>query len=644
MTLFATIVSETPDAVRVLSAVGDTFGGHGIGFCMRVANVAARFAVYRERDPESIAATFYAGALHRHRLGSARHAARRVAARDRDRGLGRSAGRRRNRRVAPERFPPATADAIRWHREAFDGTGFPDQLRWGSIPETAMTINIARAFVGALEAQGESGSPLGRARSRWEHETGSRFSISTMREFREFLATEAVPPATSRYETAWPLQNIEPTTLIVRICAEIEARQVRTAGRGDRLERIVRGIVEVLADPQIDLGRAAFAARLTALGRTGRDGSGRRHLHAVALGARSRARRKPRPLPASWRPRRRSRRTRRYRRAPKNGTTAAGLPDHQRRKGDRSGRPRRRWPSRMRAPMHLTARDAARRIAAAAGSRLDPDDRSERTSRRERRAMTELREQTRRVAGSRLLDLFVERSIESVVDPFMGLPTHLNYLKRHGIKRRRRRPRSSGSCAPARDSSSTISPSCAKTKWPPSSKERPAASIPSTCSAPGTACSSRTNSASIWASGTPISATCAATARPGLAIAGSVARALLLAAKSPASRRHARYPAQRTGVALHPRNRTAGVREQRAQHRSSGRFRRPRCKHSSAQCVYFAPPGRNSASRGRHADLDVGSVVARRSVLERRALFPRHGVRPAPGRSRDATTMRSAPC
>jgi hypothetical protein len=45
-----------------------------------------------------------------------------------------------------------------------------------------------------------------------------------------------------------------------------------------------------------------------------------------------------------------------------------------------------------------------------------------------------LRVNTRRIAGSRLLDLFLERSIESVVDPFMGLPTHLNYLKRHGIK------------------------------------------------------------------------------------------------------------------------------------------------------------------------------------------------------------------
>ena len=48
--------------------------------------------------------------------------------------------------------------------------------------------------------------------------------------------------------------------------------------------------------------------------------------------------------------------------------------------------------------------------------------------------MNELRVQTRRIAGSRLLDLLRARSIASVVDPFMGLPTHLNYLKRHGIK------------------------------------------------------------------------------------------------------------------------------------------------------------------------------------------------------------------
>jgi len=45
----------------------------------------------------------------------------------------------------------------------------------------------------------------------------------------------------------------------------------------------------------------------------------------------------------------------------------------------------------------------------------------------------ELPSRTRRVAGTRLLDLCRERGIASVVDPFMGVPQHLALLKRHGI-------------------------------------------------------------------------------------------------------------------------------------------------------------------------------------------------------------------
>jgi hypothetical protein len=48
--------------------------------------------------------------------------------------------------------------------------------------------------------------------------------------------------------------------------------------------------------------------------------------------------------------------------------------------------------------------------------------------------MSGTRERTPRISGSRLLDLFGERGITSVVDPFMGIPAHLNYLKRHGIR------------------------------------------------------------------------------------------------------------------------------------------------------------------------------------------------------------------
>jgi hypothetical protein len=47
--------------------------------------------------------------------------------------------------------------------------------------------------------------------------------------------------------------------------------------------------------------------------------------------------------------------------------------------------------------------------------------------------MIELPERTRRISPSRLHEILLEHDCKSLVDPFMGLPTHLNYLKRHGI-------------------------------------------------------------------------------------------------------------------------------------------------------------------------------------------------------------------
>jgi hypothetical protein len=47
--------------------------------------------------------------------------------------------------------------------------------------------------------------------------------------------------------------------------------------------------------------------------------------------------------------------------------------------------------------------------------------------------MIELHERTRRISPSRLEEILKRYNCTSVVDPFMGIPTHLNYLKRHGI-------------------------------------------------------------------------------------------------------------------------------------------------------------------------------------------------------------------
>jgi response regulator RpfG family c-di-GMP phosphodiesterase len=269
MTLFLT-TSHTTDAVRLLSAVGDTFGGTRIGFGMRVANVAARFAQFRGSFPDVVAAAFYGAALHR--IGAIRVVVPRdmtprfaEIARWDDPPAGAAMV------AATGVFPAATADAIRWHREAFDGTGFPDQLRWNGIPETAMMINVARAFVEARESQG-AGATAADALFMLAEQSGSIYALSTMRDFRTFLA--ANPDSyEAEYEPDWPLFDSDATALVVRICAEIDARHPRTVGRGERLERTVRAIVERLPDTPIDVERAAFAGRLTALTKTGLDGS-----------------------------------------------------------------------------------------------------------------------------------------------------------------------------------------------------------------------------------------------------------------------------------------------------------------------------------------------------------------------------------
>jgi len=287
LTLFASPSPRTVDAVRLLSAVGDNFRGRRVGFGMHVARVAARFTAHRGSDPEAIAGAFYAAALHQ--IGAVRV----IVARD---STERAAEITRWDNppagaavvTALGVFPAVTADAIRWHREAVDGTGFPDRLRWNGIPETAMVVNVSRAFVEALEAQADTGGSAADAVFTLVETSGSIFALATMRDFRAFLEAS---PATfdAPYEPEWELPESDPYRLIAGVCTEIDARQPRTTGRGDRLEDIVRAIVAQLGDRQVDPDRAAFACRLTALARISRDGSRDDIFILSRLGTESRA-------------------------------------------------------------------------------------------------------------------------------------------------------------------------------------------------------------------------------------------------------------------------------------------------------------------------------------------------------------------
>jgi HD-GYP domain-containing protein (c-di-GMP phosphodiesterase class II) len=251
----------TADAVRLLSAIGDTLGGHGLGFGMRVATVAANFAVQRGCPPEMVAASFYAGALHG--IGAVRTP------------IGIELGERETAIVAWDvpvhgarivaamsGLPPATSDYIRWHRESFDGTGYPDRLRWNGIPHAAMAINAVRAFVEALESNGDHASPA-EALFALVGDAGKTFSIQIVREFRTFFA-ECSETFEAPAELAWDTAGFDAFASVGGLCAEIDARDDRTHGRGARLAPLAAAMATAAG---IDPEHAAFAARLTALGR-----------------------------------------------------------------------------------------------------------------------------------------------------------------------------------------------------------------------------------------------------------------------------------------------------------------------------------------------------------------------------------------
>jgi HD domain len=49
-------------------------------------------------------------------------------------------------------LPRTACDDIRWQAENWDGTGYPDQLRWTGIPKSAQLLHVANAFVASSDA------------------------------------------------------------------------------------------------------------------------------------------------------------------------------------------------------------------------------------------------------------------------------------------------------------------------------------------------------------------------------------------------------------------------------------------------------------------------------------------------------------
>ena len=191
--------AQLADVLAWYGAVGDTAIGNAPDFGSRKASLAVALAsTERELPPEDYNATYFAGLLHA--IGTIGNRAY-VKAPELDERTARSHRwdiPAQGARVCAgiETLPEATADLVRWQSEGWDGTGYPDQLRWHGIPKNAQYLAVADCFLRSTdpeEALGSIGMQSGRAFGpQWVHAFVTWFHTSAGEETALPIPVEAL--------------------------------------------------------------------------------------------------------------------------------------------------------------------------------------------------------------------------------------------------------------------------------------------------------------------------------------------------------------------------------------------------------------------------------------------------------------------
>jgi response regulator RpfG family c-di-GMP phosphodiesterase len=230
------------DVLAVYGAIGDAACGNPPGFALRKAATAVSLAKTAGSEADECDAIYFAGLLHA--IGAIGNPAYRKGERLSER-LARmeswdtpAMGARICEELAP--LPRPTADLVRWQAECWDGTGYPDQLRWHGIPQGAMILGLADAFCRTAdpdETLGAVGMQSGRA-----------FSPEIARAFTMWFHTSG-GEADSVEAPIHKLVNVTPetvTSLIDAIADRVDAHN-GVDGRWRRVERLAQHAGTILA-------------------------------------------------------------------------------------------------------------------------------------------------------------------------------------------------------------------------------------------------------------------------------------------------------------------------------------------------------------------------------------------------------------
>lgn len=167
-----------------------------------------------------------------------------------------AAGARICERIAA--LPQAAADLVRWQAEYWDGTGYPDQLRWSGIPKAAQLLCIAAAYAADEDPE--------EALSTITLESGRSYAPEQARTFMMWFHTyggeieSAAPPYAALHADRTPVESV-----IDMLAEKIDLHN----GTPERAHRVAGYAQEIARQLHLDdatVRRARLAALLYGIG------------------------------------------------------------------------------------------------------------------------------------------------------------------------------------------------------------------------------------------------------------------------------------------------------------------------------------------------------------------------------------------
>ena len=253
--------AQLADVLAWYGAVGDAAFGNAPDFGARKASLAVALAsIERELLPEEYSATYFGGLLHAvGTIGNRAYA----KGQELDERTARTyrwdipaEGGRLCAQI--ETLPEATEDLVRWQSECWDGTGYPDQLRWHGIPKNAQYLAIADFFLRSGDPEETLGS-IGML-------SGRAFGPELVRTFVTWFhmnggEAQMLPGPVDALDA----EKTAPASLLDRIADAVD-RHNGVPGRWRRIETLALSTAQILKCDSAAQQALALAARFFGTG------------------------------------------------------------------------------------------------------------------------------------------------------------------------------------------------------------------------------------------------------------------------------------------------------------------------------------------------------------------------------------------